>query len=51
MSEIFNLNNICRCCHSQGNFKHLKESYLYNGQEEVYSNILQQTFNIEVRYF
>ncbi|XP_045770088.1 zinc finger protein 136-like isoform X2 [Maniola jurtina] len=46
MSEIFNLSELCRCCHSDGSFKSLNLCYSFKGQVEVYANMLHETFGL-----
>ncbi|CAG9794374.1 unnamed protein product [Diatraea saccharalis] len=46
--DIWNLNAICRCCHTDGNFKSLAEPYQYKDETEVYSTMLWDTFNVEI---
>ncbi|CAH2236580.1 jg15339 [Pararge aegeria aegeria] len=49
MSELFSNSGICRCCHARGTFKSLNQLYIYEGRQEVYANMLQQTYNIEIK--
>ncbi|XP_046975827.1 uncharacterized protein LOC124541933 [Vanessa cardui] len=49
MTEFHITSGICRCCHTQGTFKSLSDSYLYEGREELYLNMLQQAFNIDIK--
>ncbi|CAG9574903.1 unnamed protein product [Danaus chrysippus] len=40
--------NLCRCCHSDGAFDNLAEPKQNLDQEEIYSNMLKECFNIEI---
>lgn len=46
--EVDNKFRICRCCSNEGMFKDLKTQYKWMDQEEVYSDILKECFNVEV---
>ncbi|XP_049883283.1 zinc finger protein 93-like isoform X1 [Pectinophora gossypiella] len=39
-------NGMCRCCASEGTFKDLKSAYQWMGDEEVYSEMLRECFDI-----
>ncbi|CAG9576973.1 unnamed protein product [Danaus chrysippus] len=50
MSEtvLSRFKEICRCCHSEGSFKSLKESYRFRGKIEMYSDMLTETFGLKL---
>ncbi|CAG9789648.1 unnamed protein product [Diatraea saccharalis] len=39
---------LCRCCHADGIHTNLAEPQLQKGQQEIYANIMQQCFNINL---
>ncbi|XP_045457995.1 uncharacterized protein LOC123668274 [Melitaea cinxia] len=49
MAELYNINGICRCCHSKSAFKSLNDTYFYEGREEIFLNMLQQAFSIDIK--
>ncbi|CAG9576971.1 unnamed protein product [Danaus chrysippus] len=50
MSEtvLWRFKELCRCCHSEGSFKSLKESYRFRGKIEMYSDMLTETFGLKL---
>ncbi|KAM3957601.1 uncharacterized protein ACR2FA_008305 [Aphomia sociella] len=40
--------DLCRCCHSEGSFRNLSECYSNEGQEEVLSDMLQFSLDINI---
>ncbi|XP_072943126.1 uncharacterized protein [Epargyreus clarus] len=40
--------DLCRCCHAEGSFDDLAQPYFHDGREEVYSDMIKDSFNIEV---
>ncbi|KAI8427116.1 hypothetical protein MSG28_014739 [Choristoneura fumiferana] len=38
--------DLCRCCHAEGSFKNLSEPCFQLGQEEIYSDMLQECLDI-----
>lgn len=49
MAEAFNFTDgLCRCCHAQGSFKSLSETFVVEGQKEIYSVLIQESFDINV---
>lgn len=41
-------NGMCRCCASEGTFKDVKNTYQWMGEEEIYSEMLRECFDIAV---
>ncbi|XP_059056415.1 zinc finger protein 85-like isoform X7 [Achroia grisella] len=39
---------MCRCCASEGTFKNLSNAYQWMGQEEIYSDMLKECFDISL---
>lgn len=39
---------MCRCCASEGSFKDFQTTYHWMGEEEVYSKMLKDCFDITV---
>lgn len=48
-TEIWNLNALCRCCHKDGYFKSLHDTFINENEVEVYAQMLWDTFNFEVQ--
>lgn len=49
MSEIWKLGrDLCRCCHAEGVFNNLAEPRGRNLQQEIYSAMLKDCFEIDV---
>ncbi|XP_063836431.1 uncharacterized protein LOC135085588 [Ostrinia nubilalis] len=48
-TEIWNLNALCRCCHKDGYFKSLQDTYIYETEVEVYAKMLRDAFDIEIK--
>ncbi|OWR48739.1 hypothetical protein KGM_203100 [Danaus plexippus plexippus] len=50
MSEnvLSRFKGLCRCCHLDGSFKSLKESYGFRGKIEMYCNMLTETFGLQL---
>ncbi|XP_046975822.1 zinc finger protein 431-like [Vanessa cardui] len=46
MTEILNLNALCRCCHAGGSFKELNSPCEIKGSLELCTDLLQDTFGI-----
>ncbi|XP_052739007.1 zinc finger protein 2 [Bicyclus anynana] len=49
MSEILNLSSLCRCCHTDGCFRSLNQSYSdrsVTGDAEIYVEMLYETFRL-----
>ncbi|XP_030033823.1 PR domain zinc finger protein 5 isoform X9 [Manduca sexta] len=40
------MNNMCRCCASEGAFKDIKTTYRWMGEDEVYGDMLKDCFDI-----
>ncbi|KAM3957668.1 uncharacterized protein ACR2FA_008380 [Aphomia sociella] len=40
--------DLCRCCHSEGSFRNLSESYTNEGQDEVISDMLQFSLDLNI---
>ncbi|XP_075988616.1 uncharacterized protein LOC142984743 [Anticarsia gemmatalis] len=45
MSYMWNINGLCRCCHSEGNFKSIN-TFSSDGIEEDYLVLLKDTFDV-----
>lgn len=43
--------NMCRCCASEGTFKDVKTAYHWMGEQEIYSDMLRDCFDIIVSFF
>nr|XP_049704099.1 zinc finger protein weckle isoform X9 [Helicoverpa armigera] len=41
-------NGMCRCCASEGAFKDVKSTYHWMGEEEIYSDMLRDCFDINL---
>ncbi|XP_028168172.1 PR domain zinc finger protein 5-like isoform X1 [Ostrinia furnacalis] len=42
------LTNVCRCCLTDGCYKDISNEYFYGGQNEIYSKMLLDTFNLTI---
>lgn len=40
--------DLCRCCHTEGSFKNLAEPCIEMGEEEIYCDMLRDSFDIDV---
>lgn len=40
--------DLCRCCHSEGSFKNLAEPVRTTGLAEIYADMLNECFDIDV---
>ncbi|XP_063836662.1 zinc finger protein OZF-like isoform X1 [Ostrinia nubilalis] len=47
-SEIWIFNGLCRCCHADGKFQSLDETYNTLGVDENFGQILRETFQINI---
>lgn len=43
--------NMCRCCASEGTFKDVKTAYHWMGEQEIYSDMLRDCFDVAVSFF
>ncbi|XP_050358282.1 zinc finger protein 43-like [Nymphalis io] len=48
MTEIWNLNALCRCCHADGNFRDLNSNCNVMGSVELCTDLLKDTFGINL---
>ncbi|KAL0808649.1 hypothetical protein ABMA28_013087 [Loxostege sticticalis] len=42
------LTNVCRCCLTDGCYKDITNEYFYGGENEIYSKMLRDTFNLTI---
>ncbi|GBP42777.1 hypothetical protein EVAR_23416_1 [Eumeta japonica] len=47
-SELKLDEGLCRCCHAQGMFQNLSTPFVCQGQEEIYSEMLRECFNVVI---
>ncbi|XP_037299024.1 zinc finger and SCAN domain-containing protein 12-like isoform X1 [Manduca sexta] len=40
--------DLCRCCHSEGTFQNLAGAYNFDDEEEIYFNMLRETFDLNI---
>ncbi|CAH2101857.1 unnamed protein product [Euphydryas editha] len=48
MTEIWNLNALCRCCHADGCFSNINSPSNIMGSMELFSDLLKDTFDIQL---